>query len=369
MTLTHKPPSTDARLAVRRVSLPARRLSVGSYLETLLIVAVVTILVVRGSLAAAGYPQVGGGGLHIAHMLWGGLLMLVAAIVMLAFIGDRSRWLGALGAGIGFGLFIDELGKFITSSNDYFFEPTVGLLYLLFVLLFLVFQLLDRPEAKSAAERLANIGDALPDVLTRGSAGQYQRARRLADHRSLGDDPVALAVRQILTAARPDDRGDGLPGALERRAQDAYERVLGSTWFQRGVAIVFILNALVGVLVVLVALAVAGVVVASGALATALAELEAEPDFQGWLPIVLVALASFAVLVLTLIGLVRLRHSRLEGFLWLNRSVVLSLLLVQPFAFFSDQFGALGGLAINLVLWLGTGYVVHAERVRRAAGA
>jgi hypothetical protein len=369
MTLTHEPPSTDARPAVRRVPLPARRLSVGSYLETLLIVAVVTILVVRGSLAAAGYPQVGGGGLHIAHMLWGGLLMLVAAIVMLAFIGDRSRWLGALGAGIGFGLFIDELGKFITSNHDYFFEPTVGLLYLLFVLLFLVFRLLDRPEAKSAAERLANIGDALPDVLMRGSAGQYQRARRLADHRSLGDDPVALAVRQILTAARPDDRGDGLPGSLERHAHDAYERVLGSTLFQRGVAIVFILNALVGVLVVLVALAVAGVVVASGALATALAELEAEPEFQGWLPIVLAALASFAVLVLTLIGLVRLRHSRLEGFLWLNRSVVLSLLLVQPFAFFSDQFGALGGLAINLVLWLGSGYVVHSERVRRAAGA
>jgi hypothetical protein len=369
MTLTHEPPSTDARLAVvGRVPLPARRLSVGSYLETLLIVAVVTILVVRGSLAAAGYPQVGGGGLHIAHMLWGGLLMLVAAIVMLAFIGDGSRWLGAVGAGIGFGLFIDELGKFITSNHDYFFEPTVGLLYLLFVLLFLVFRLLDRPEAKSAAERLANIGDALPDVLMRGSAGQYQRARRLADHRSLGDDPVALAVRQILTAVRPDDRGDGRPGSL-RHAQDAYERVLGSTWFQRGVAIVFILNALVGVLVVLVALAVAGVVVASGALATALAELEAEPDFQGWLPILLAALASFAVLVLTLIGLVRLRHSRLEGFLWLNRSVVVSLLLVQPFAFFSDQFGALGGLAFNLVLWLGTGYVVHSERVRRAAGA
>ena len=59
------------------------------------------------------------------------------------------RWLGVLGARYRLRLFVDELGKFITSNNDYFFEPTVGLLYLLFVLLFRVFQLLDRPEKRN----------------------------------------------------------------------------------------------------------------------------------------------------------------------------------------------------------------------------
>jgi hypothetical protein len=67
-----------------------------------------------------GYPQIGNDVLHIAHALWGGLLLLVALMLPLAFANRRflqaSAWLG----GVGAGLFIDEVGKFITQANDYF---------------------------------------------------------------------------------------------------------------------------------------------------------------------------------------------------------------------------------------------------------
>lgn len=47
-------------------------------------------------LAVAGYPQVGGGGLHVAHVLWGGLLMGVGLVLMqtiqlLLQTGDRHH--------------------------------------------------------------------------------------------------------------------------------------------------------------------------------------------------------------------------------------------------------------------------------------
>src|SRR5919197_82141 len=106
-------------------------------LDTFLVSAVAAVIVIRTFLEATGYPQLGGGGLHIAHVLWGGLGMLVAIVMLLLFLSSWSRVLAALVGGAGFGTFIDELGKFPTSDNDYFFKPTPALLYVLFVVLFL----------------------------------------------------------------------------------------------------------------------------------------------------------------------------------------------------------------------------------------
>ena len=54
-------------------------------------------------LALTGYPKVGGGGLHVAHMLWGGLLLVIAALLPLLFVGRRMLLLSALLAGVGVG--------------------------------------------------------------------------------------------------------------------------------------------------------------------------------------------------------------------------------------------------------------------------
>jgi hypothetical protein len=105
-------------------------------LDAFLISAVATVIVIRIFLEATGYPQLGGGGLHIAHVLWGGLGMLVAIVLLLLYISPTTRLIAALAGGAGFGAFVDELGKFVTSDNDYFFKPTAAILYALFVVLF-----------------------------------------------------------------------------------------------------------------------------------------------------------------------------------------------------------------------------------------
>jgi hypothetical protein len=51
-------------------------------LDTFLVSAIAAIVVIRIFLEATGYPQLGGG-LHIAHVLWGGLGMLVAIVLLL----------------------------------------------------------------------------------------------------------------------------------------------------------------------------------------------------------------------------------------------------------------------------------------------
>jgi hypothetical protein len=89
-----------------------------------------------------GYPQLGGGDFHIAHMLWGGLIMGISLILALTYKGKSVDQTVAILGGIGFGVFIDELGKFVTSNNDYFFKPTVALIYLLFILFFFFVRLI-----------------------------------------------------------------------------------------------------------------------------------------------------------------------------------------------------------------------------------
>src|SRR5256886_16802432 len=98
-------------------------------LDTFLVAAIATVIVIRIFLEATGYPQLGGGGLHIAHVLWGGLGMLVAIVLLLLYLSPTTRLVAAIVGGAGFGAFVDELGKFVTSDNDYFFKPTAAILY------------------------------------------------------------------------------------------------------------------------------------------------------------------------------------------------------------------------------------------------
>src|SRR5438094_10604222 len=101
-------PAAATRSSASRVHVPqgaARDVDAGSYLQTLLVAAVVTVLLTRLYLQLTGFPKIGGGGLHIAHLLWGGLLMLVALAFLLTVLGKRAKRIAATIGGVGFGLF------------------------------------------------------------------------------------------------------------------------------------------------------------------------------------------------------------------------------------------------------------------------
>ena len=113
----------------RRPLLGARRDGAERYLFLAIAGFAVSVAGTRWFLDLTGYPKVGGGGLHIAHVLWGGLLLVVAATLPLVFVGCRMLVVSAIAGGVGVGLFIDEIGKFLTETNDYFFAPAAPMIY------------------------------------------------------------------------------------------------------------------------------------------------------------------------------------------------------------------------------------------------
>jgi hypothetical protein len=357
-------PTSRIRLRFRAV----RRVNAGTYHGLLLVSAVATILGLRAYLEATGYPQVGGSGLHIAHMLWGGLFMLVALVLLLSFVGLQARLIAALAGGIGFGLFIDELGKFITSDNDYFFEPTVGLLYIIFVVMFMVFNALEVRRPLRPDEGLANATDALADLVISG-ATPTARARALAPLDASGTaGPLATAVRAFVDAApKVEEAAPSLPTRLSVRVRATYRRLISSRWFGRAILAIFLFNAVGGLLGVLaIAVVLVGTAMA-GQEATFLTEVSLQAHASGWTTFGLYAVASLVVLSFTVFGAIRFRFDRLAGLRWFERSVLVSLLLVDPLNFFAQQFAALGNLGFDLVLWVGSSYLVAQEVARRRA--
>jgi hypothetical protein len=298
---------------------------------------VVAVLVIRAWLAATGYPQIGGHGLHIAHMLFGGLGMLIALLASLTFLGPKVRHFAAIVGGVGFGAFIDELGKFITSDNDYFYQPTIALIYVIFVLLFIVGERMTTEAHPTPDERLAQALDVVSGaVIEDFPARQRALAMRLLAESDPGN-PLVPALRGALAriAAAPDPQPSIAAQASRRVARD-YAWLVAQRWFLTlvltiaAVAIVFSLREL-------------SVTMFAD---TDHGRVRAYVQSNGGLLIAVYALAF----VLLVAGLLMLRRSLLDAYRWFRRSVLLSLLVAQPLAFYTQQWTALIGLGLNLVL-------------------
>jgi FtsH-binding integral membrane protein len=258
--------------------------------------------------------------------------------------------------GAGFGAFIDELGKFITSDNDYFYRPTAALIYIIFIGLFLVFRWIDRRRSYSQVELLINSADMLKEVIIEGArSDEIHQALTLLERSGDTSELAQTLHRAIHLAERVPDAEPSLPASLARRGRRMYEQLLGHTWFRRTVLSVFTVNAAAGIIVVLF------VSLTDATLGSVL--------HSGDRSITTLALGAAAILVwvLTLVGTVRLRRSRIAGYQWFKRSVLIMIFFVQVFLFMQNHLAALGGLTANLLLLLGINGMIRAERERMAS--
>jgi hypothetical protein len=126
---------------------------------------IVSVFAIRIFLELTNYMQLGGGGLHIAHVLWGGLSMLIAGISLIVYQGERIYVVSSILLGIGFGFFIDEIGKFITTDNNYFFAPAAAIIYAFMIISFLLAYYYRRQKKFKVKEEMISVLEEMKDVV------------------------------------------------------------------------------------------------------------------------------------------------------------------------------------------------------------
>jgi hypothetical protein len=339
---------------------PVRSVDIGPLQDTFLISAVTMIIVIRLQLWATNYPQLGGGRLHIAHLLWGGLFMLIAMGVLLSFIGRQWRRPAAVIGGIGFGFFIDELGKFVTSDNDYFFKPTAAMIYIIFILLYFATRWMQTRRGFSERENLFNAIDLLGEAARRRFE-EHDRARTLELLERAGNGPLVEPLRALV---RQTDAMPAQPPGPVRRAADRVmafrARLVDRRWFQRTLVWAFALWTAVTFLTVLVLVTALGF-----KLGGAQADFRSDSvDNLGIANLASVASSTVAAAFVT-VGIVRLRRrDRLGGYRMLSRGMLVQIFITQIFIFVESSFGAITGLLLAILLLNTVRFMEHQESER-----
>ena len=323
-----------------------RDLVAGRYLDLFIVGGVSAVLAIRFILRITGYPSLGGARFHIAHMLWGGLLMATALLICLSFLGNRTRLLAALLGGVGFGTFIDEIGKFITRDNNYFYQPSIALIYIMFVLIYLAFRDLQMRSGISREEYLVNaVNDLEEAIINDLQPEERDRALRYLGAIAEKDD-LTLRLAALIEEASVQPHPDGWLRRIRRYVVAGYEAVLARANRFGGLITLFVLQLVVNAGTV-------AVIVAENWSAGTVTEVTRRSVTIGSL-----AISDFLLIVSTLvpsifvgIALFALPRSRMTALRFFHRGVLLSILFTEVFIFYRNQAAALLVLAFNLFAW------------------
>ena len=151
---------------------------------------------------------------------------------MLAFLNPELKVVAAVLGGIGFGLFIDEVGKFVTKNVNYFYRPAIAIIYVCFVGLFGVIRWLGRRRFSADEALLIGI-----EALKQDAVGSADRGAARADPCPAGRQGRRRPARETGSAAcsrAPSSPASApaLSTRLSDRARAAWAALTGHRLFR-----------------------------------------------------------------------------------------------------------------------------------------
>lgn len=150
---------------ISRIWKPVKRRGAERYLQLTILSFAASVSVTRLVLEITGYPQLGTEALHIAHVLYGGILLYIASLLPVLYANRWTYTWSAILSGLGVGLFIDEVGKFITQNNDYFFPAAAPIIYAFFLITVLIYQRISKESELNVRGSLYAVIEVLQEIL------------------------------------------------------------------------------------------------------------------------------------------------------------------------------------------------------------
>jgi hypothetical protein len=329
---------------------PVKREGAERYVLLSLVSFAASVILTRLFLELTGYPQIATSTLHIAHVLWGGLLLFVAALLPLILANRWALNWSAILSGLGVGLFIDEVGKFITQANDYFYPPAAPIIYAFFLLTVLVYLRVRRPPARTPRNELYRILDGLTEVLDH-HLDEHERIelenRLLVVGKETDDPNLKRLVRALIDFLEEEHIHLASPkvGWLER-AGASFTALLRRLATQRRLKMFLIFSlGLMGVLIMIEFAYLVWLIPAPEAALEAFVARLIErgviesPAAAIWFIIRVILEGITGVLLIFAGGLITVRRER-TGIQVATITLIIWLTVINVLIFYQDQFGA-----------------------------
>jgi len=329
-----------------------RNIVLENLLEIFLVSAVAAILAIRFYLHFTGYPQIGDAQVHVAHTLVGGMMMVVSVMIFIHYMGKSTVILATILAGLGFGTFIDELGKFITRDNNYFFEPVIAYIYIILMVLYLSFKLLSTKKGISSKEYLANTVEIIKEAVI---SGLDKDQLELAQHylqKITGQTETVTALHKLLAEFEVSPEAKNPVINLNHKVRNWYRKVTSTNLFKTGLIIFFIIQTF---------FALSYSVITTQILPNYLLFHQLPQQSNQTLAQTGQLIFASTSTLLVIAGIFSLVRSRATAFNLFKISVLVNIFFTQVFMFYEVRFEALLGLIFDLTLLYILNHLIYQE--------
>jgi len=319
---------------------PIQKENAAENILLVMISAIFSFLSTRLYLQITDFPKIGTGSWHIAHAVIGGLFMIISTFLSISFYGKAVKQTSIIIFGLGTGLFIDEIGKLLSTDNNYFFQPTISLIYVFFVLIFLFYWYLSKNKTVNSKNHLYRAINKFEEAIE--SDLQKSEKESIIDNLNssikIGDPTLNLLAKQLKSVIQKIDE-------LENRRTKRIKLFWQKT---RNLAYKLFKKKLSLIILILVSLIYSLSAVFD--FVFLLTNHTVETDNLFWLKTLSDLFVSLLFIIAIFVRLAKKTHLSLTLFRY---GLLVNIFLSQIFKFYFQQFQAMLGLIISIIVYFG----------------